>query len=515
MDTLSSLIKYFKEPRHRFWLILSLTMGLSLVLRIYRLGSESIWQDEGFSINLASRSLPEMIEMLYSMGDFNPPLHFITLHYWIGLFGSSEFATRFLSAIFGFFSVVMIYKLGKLIFNKETGIISAAILGLSAFDIHYSQEARTYSLLVLLSLTSTYFFVKLLCENRGGVAVAYIASSTLLIYAHTFGSLIIVAENLYYFVMWLRSKTRPVISAKRWISYQLLLAALFTPWLWLLVYKLIPQLPARRVDFWPIDKPSLDSIADTFISFSGTLTLFLIFIGLLIFLLVEKVEPPDHVRNSTTNTPIWGSTKEMIGYDIDNAMIYLLLFWLIAPIVIAFLISQFIIPIYSDKYLIEVLPAFYLLISRGLNEISIKHIKLAVIGIIMAISLLNVSNYYQRIENEQWRSIAQVVDANAKPSDLVLFNISNCRILCFDYYSKRTDYDKEDFIKNEVGISQETIDKIETYVKNRNRVWFVLFGGHSSGGLINGKLNQKYSLSYDRYFNGIEVCLFEKLPGSK
>jgi uncharacterized membrane protein len=74
----------------------------------------------------------------------HPPLYYVILHYWINLFGDTEFSTRFLSVIFGLFSIFMIYKVGTLLFNKNVGMLSSLLLALSVFHIQYSQEVRMY-----------------------------------------------------------------------------------------------------------------------------------------------------------------------------------------------------------------------------------------------------------------------------------------------------------------------------------------------------------------------------------
>ena len=82
------------------------------------------------------------------------------------IFGQSEFSIRFPALIFGVLSIFMIYKLGKVLFNLEIGLLSALILAISPFHIHYSQEARPYSLLMVLSLISTYYFVKFIKSHH-------------------------------------------------------------------------------------------------------------------------------------------------------------------------------------------------------------------------------------------------------------------------------------------------------------------------------------------------------------
>ena len=137
------------------------------------------------------------------------------------IFGQSEFSVRFPALIFGVLSIFMIYKLGKALFNPEIGLISALILAVSPFQIHYSQEARPYSLLMLLSLISTYYFVKFIkskdkenfhykfdypvhkisnfIKNKKNIGI-YIVSTLIGIYTHYF----IFFLYCSYYGNWLR-----------------------------------------------------------------------------------------------------------------------------------------------------------------------------------------------------------------------------------------------------------------------------------------------------------------------
>ncbi|MGZ7136541.1 MAG: glycosyltransferase family 39 protein, partial [Methanobacterium sp.] len=141
----------------------------------------------------------------------------------------SEFSIRFLSVIFGFFAILMIYMVGTLIFNKNGGIISSLILALSAFHIYYSQEARMYSLMTLLTLLSIYFFIKLINGGNFKFIIGYILSSILLMYTHYFGLVIIITQNIYFFTMFL-FKLENKFNLKRWILLQIILVFLYIPW---------------------------------------------------------------------------------------------------------------------------------------------------------------------------------------------------------------------------------------------------------------------------------------------
>src|SRR3990167_3237912 len=89
---------------------------LGLVLRIHNLGGESIWFDEAVSVAASKLGFLEQIRWSLASSDNNPPLYYAFLSVWVLLFGDSEFAVRLPSAIFGSFSILLIYIVGALLF---------------------------------------------------------------------------------------------------------------------------------------------------------------------------------------------------------------------------------------------------------------------------------------------------------------------------------------------------------------------------------------------------------------
>ena len=78
------------------FLVLLFVLALAAFLRFYLLDGQSFWNDEGNSARIAERSLQLITEG--AAGDIHPPLYYYLLHFWRGLFGSSEFALGSLSA---------------------------------------------------------------------------------------------------------------------------------------------------------------------------------------------------------------------------------------------------------------------------------------------------------------------------------------------------------------------------------------------------------------------------------
>ncbi|MBA3955533.1 MAG: hypothetical protein H0X58_02585, partial [Acidimicrobiia bacterium] len=75
---------------------LAVLAGVSVLARSGGRGF-SLWVDEGMSVGIASHSLTEIPAVL--IRDGSPPLYYVVLHLWMGLFGSSEVAVRSLSLV--------------------------------------------------------------------------------------------------------------------------------------------------------------------------------------------------------------------------------------------------------------------------------------------------------------------------------------------------------------------------------------------------------------------------------
>jgi len=86
----------------------------------------------------------------------HPPLYFWMTHALTALFGWSEFVLRFWEGFFGILGLIATYFLGKLFYNRKTGLLAALLLGSSLYYIVLSRLAifdtvlNTFMLLTLL-----------------------------------------------------------------------------------------------------------------------------------------------------------------------------------------------------------------------------------------------------------------------------------------------------------------------------------------------------------------------------
>jgi uncharacterized membrane protein len=162
MVSLAKIGQWVKD--RKIILLLSFIVAVGIFLRIYELGTESLWLDEADSLYSAHQSIIQLLKDC-AVWHRHPPLHFFMLYLWIPVFGNSEVAVRLPSVIFGIISIVLIYKIGRHLFNEKVGLISSFLSAISYYHIYYSQETRSYSLLLFLTLLSFLFFIKLISSD--------------------------------------------------------------------------------------------------------------------------------------------------------------------------------------------------------------------------------------------------------------------------------------------------------------------------------------------------------------
>jgi mannosyltransferase len=129
--------------------------------------------------------------------DGNMVFYYLLLRAWIHL-GDSEAVLRSLSVLFAAATIPALYDLGARLFNRRTGLTAAALLAIHPFHIYWSQQARSYALLVLLLVISTSLLVSALqAEQARKTWIAYVIVSALACYCHVLGVLVLIAQWLW------------------------------------------------------------------------------------------------------------------------------------------------------------------------------------------------------------------------------------------------------------------------------------------------------------------------------
>jgi uncharacterized membrane protein len=163
-------------------------LGAAL-LRWANIGRESLWVDEIWSLMDATMhravyqpavqtarqvaeeylawqplDLPALAGVVSN--DIHPPLYFILLNLWSGVFGTNETAVRSLSAGASLLMLLPIYQLGLTLGDRKTAVCATFVAAVSPAQLYYAQEARMYALAALCGTLSCLAFWKMLFGRR-------------------------------------------------------------------------------------------------------------------------------------------------------------------------------------------------------------------------------------------------------------------------------------------------------------------------------------------------------------
>ena len=188
--------------RSRYLQVLLILTLLGAFLRLFQLGTASLWLDEASTLTFARQSLAQIWGSL-SSGEFNPPL-FYWLEHTMLTFGESEAVLRLIPAILGILTIPVFYLIGVEILDRNTGILASALLAFSPFQVFYSQEARAYAPMLFFFSLAFYFFLRLLRSWGRRDAILFGIFSAAAFWTHFYAFVPILA--LFIFALGLKAR---------------------------------------------------------------------------------------------------------------------------------------------------------------------------------------------------------------------------------------------------------------------------------------------------------------------
>jgi uncharacterized membrane protein len=184
--------------------------ALAAILRFSTLHVQSYWFDEAVTVQLVRGSFGHMLSSIGG-SESTPPLYYAVAWVWSRVFGHGEVGLRSLSALAGTLVVPVAYAAGRELASRRTALVIAALAALNPLLIWYSQEARSYSLLVLFAGLSFWMFVRQLREPSDRTLVLWTLASALAIATHYFAAFVVVPEALWLLLA-ARDRRRPAVA---------------------------------------------------------------------------------------------------------------------------------------------------------------------------------------------------------------------------------------------------------------------------------------------------------------
>lgn len=513
-------------------LIGTLIFLIALGFNCYQLGTASLWFDETFSVQLVRHSFSQLLMILFAWQP-NMELYYLFLYGWLHLLTSfglaaNEFVVRFPTAVFAALSTVAIFALGKRFISIEAGILGALLYLLNPHELIYAQQARAYSLQLFLLCLSWYILFSALQSrqrwNRYWISFAFVM--ILAIYTHLMSGLMLITQCIFVGGMLLVPKWRVSV----WKSLLPFISSLVVIGLGLL--PLLPVVRHGDPTFNWLPAPHLHDMYWIFQVITGAnrwylrITVISMLLGLLIIGLAIVRRHNTVLAKQVEQRPI---LKDMLSREYSGMVIWGLFCWLFAPVILSYIISQSTVHIFSERYLVVIIPAFCLLVGLGVATLRGRSIPLRVVQVLLAVFLLGWTlqlalAYYPTAQIEDWRSAAQWVMNHYQQNDgLVCYDNNEGCQTAMEYYFQTYPQSGAHFAADTPGATlfwtskivtnaKEAIDPaiVSAYAAKYQRIFYISGRAPDDVHSIWQWLDQHYHLIGEMQANpGITVRLYE------
>jgi len=407
-------------------LLLCVILLAGFVLRVWGLGAQSLWYDEGVTAWLAQMSLLEMVR--WTADDIQPPLAYALTSLWSLLAGRSEYALRFLPLIFSTLTIAFLYALVRtwmrlLRYTGNAPLWVALLAALHPLYMYYAQEARMYAQLGALIVLAAW----LLAPACFGAMpwrrwLGYAVVMALAAYTHYFAFFALLAFAVGW--LWVRlASTKPERSEwVRIVAANLLVLLLFAPWIGVMVQRLGVDASYWQGDFHTVE--AIRGVAQRFVT--GETMRESIAVPLAMVVLLATV------------------VLVVFAWRRDAALRPLLRFalcWLLIPVAAVILLAS-IAPKFNPRYVYLALGGLLLLWGAGLDWLTTTRsvpTRLSALGM-MALLLVPMvwANGNWRFNGDfnkaQWREVAEYLRQRITPEERVIL-VSGHAFPVWEYYA--------------------------------------------------------------------------------
>ena len=357
----------------------------------------SYWGDEAATVMSAQRPLASLWLMLGQV-DAVHGLYYFGMHFWIRLFGASEFAVRLPSALATGLAAAGCVVLAGMLAGRRVAIIAGVIdVVLPRFSA-MGVEGRSYALSATVAVLLTVLFIWLLAKRTPSVWgwAAYALLAALGIYLFLYLALLIVAHAAFLALdRGNRWAWRP------WAAAVLAGVALASP-------VLIAAVQQRgQVAFLAHDH-QLDAYIVLLAPWFGGVIFSVVAWPLMILASVHLV------RARSTRGPLW-----RLGLVAAA--------WAVVPALVLLVVSLAILPLYNIRYLTFCAPAAVVLLAVGVDALPRQWARITAIVALVALaapSWVAERGEFAKDGGSDWRQVSDFIATRATPGEGILYDDS-------------------------------------------------------------------------------------------
>jgi mannosyltransferase len=360
---------------------------LTAVLAGWNLGARSLWLDEAYTVEIAGGTWAHLWQRVTTK-EPSMAFYYVLMHGWMAL-GRDEATLRTFSMLIAVAVIPLAYVVGARLVGAPAAAIGVLLLSLNPFFLRYAQEARAYSLVILLALAACVALLWAIERPTVSRWTLWSVCATLLVYTHPLTLLVVgaqVAGSLPRAPMHALAPTVGVV------------ALLVSPIVWFMFARDTGQLS------WvlPPDRFILEFAVARLTGIDGR-------VGIVAHALCALAA-------------LWRG-----GFGPR-----FLLVWAALPVSALFAVS-FIKPLFIDRYLLMVIPAVALLAGAGLATVRWPAVRALAVAALLVLQVVAVRDMLAAPANEEWRGAAAIIRADMRPDDAsACYEPRVC--ICFDYY---------------------------------------------------------------------------------
>jgi len=347
----------------------------------------------------------------YQASDVHPPLFHILNYYWGGWFGYGESTIRVPAALYFLLTLVLLVVIfRRMAIPAATGAVSLGLIVVSPIYLFFSNFARPYTLLVLLSLFSTYLCYEMIKRDfRRWTIFLYVITAAASLYTHYYGALTIAAQGIYLLMeSWLLQRKKNIIKI---LFIEAMVFVLYLPWFFVMLYQM-----KYRYHLVTFEEFGLNSLIELFFSFGLGYSRSTLYSP--INILVSTVQFLLCLKGIVV---LWGEKKE-------QASRFWLFFFLVLMSLIVIL--NIVKPSFTVRNCLNLLIPYSFLCAVGLCSLKRVSLKLAVSVLLASVGLyfvfhgLSYGHLKGKLAMEDWRSTAAFIRGIGNPLPVYVYQPS-------------------------------------------------------------------------------------------
>lgn len=382
--------------------------GIVLAWSTWSFRDRSIRLDEAQSLWQTDHSYGKLLQLVAQ--DVHVPLYHLVLRTWRLVLGPDIGTARTLSLVFLLAALPFVYLVARSVLSRGWALFVLVVFATSPFVLWYGNEARMYTMLLLVTLVSQWAFLHVVRGGRASAWTGWAAIAVVGAYVHYFFLFVLLAQGLFLLAL---ARRRPLRTMGGLAAVTAAVGAALLPWF--LYFQANGSASETR--------PNLPT--PTSVDFSNVYSQ---------FLFGFQSDAVNTTLVSAWPLLVLGALLSVrVGSRLDRSTTYLVVAAFV-PVLAAFAVSHVVTPFFLSRYMVPAAPALLVLVVAflaGLGPWVSRVLAAVLLAVTVAGTAVQATSPDTPVE-EDYRAAAQIAE-EARPQDVVVVS-SPFTIYPFEYY---------------------------------------------------------------------------------